>query len=425
MVSTTCAVGKMRSLSILLLAIGVSFVVGLNETDFVYHHYNELQTYLEEIQRNCSNIAKLHSIGKSVEGRDLWVIEISDNPGIHEELEPEFRYIGNMHGNEMVGREILLYLAKYLCEQYGNESSNIKELVDSTRIFIMPSMNPDGFEIAEPWGADSGGASIGTVGRWNANEKDLNRNFPDYFGRIHPDIQPETWAVIEWIMKMRFVLAANFHGGELLVSYPLDNTIPDGEHLSLYDDVFQRISRTYANNHFTMWKGYACNAYFDNGIVNGAEWYEIMGSLQDFSYWNTKCFEVTIELSCDKYPEERLLEEFWNHNQQSLIEYIKEVHSGVKGIVTNKEGVKLQYVTVSVVGREAFMFYTTEEGEFWILLNDGNYTLQFEYPGLAIETMNISVVGGMEKHNVFMYNGAGQAIVSLLLLIIGLITALF
>ena len=52
-----------------------------------------------------------------------------------------------MHGNEVVGREILLNLIQLLCENY-HHNHVLSLMVNFTRIHIMPTMNPDGYEIA-------------------------------------------------------------------------------------------------------------------------------------------------------------------------------------------------------------------------------------------------------------------------------------
>lgn len=62
--------------------------------------------------------------------------------------EPEMKYIANMHGNEPIGRELLIHFAEFLCIQYYKKDFRIQRLVNETRLHILFSMNPDGFQEA-------------------------------------------------------------------------------------------------------------------------------------------------------------------------------------------------------------------------------------------------------------------------------------
>ena len=150
----------------------------------------------------------------------------------------------------------------------------VRWLLDNTRIHVMPSMNPDGFEVASEGTCQGGQGRCGPVqfysavhlyGRYNARGFDLNRNFPDYFKQNNKRSQPETEAVKEWISKIQFVLSGNIHGGALVASYPFDNTpnsifssVLSTPSLTPDDDVFKHLAGAYSFNHGRMFAGEPC-----------------------------------------------------------------------------------------------------------------------------------------------------------------------
>ena len=58
-----------------------------------------------------------------------------------------FKYVANMHGNEAVGRELVIFMTQYLLHNYGKDD-RVTKLVNNTDLWLMPSLNPDGFEAA-------------------------------------------------------------------------------------------------------------------------------------------------------------------------------------------------------------------------------------------------------------------------------------
>lgn len=63
-------------------------------------------------------------------------------------MTPEVKYVGATHGNEVVGKEVLIRLAHYLCESFRSNDAEVRRLLHLTRIHILPVLNPDGSELA-------------------------------------------------------------------------------------------------------------------------------------------------------------------------------------------------------------------------------------------------------------------------------------
>ncbi|KFD50835.1 hypothetical protein M514_08273 [Trichuris suis] len=360
--------------------------------DFRHHHYPDLVRWMSFYASTYSRIAHLYSIGKSVEGRELLVLAISTNPWRHEPGKPEVKLVGNMHGNEVLGRECLLYLIQVLCENYGS-NEYITRLVNSTRIHILPSMNPDGYENAVE------GDRIGYVGRNNSRNFDLNRNFPCRFPQFCGDpLQPEVAAVMKWSWRIPFVLSANLHAGTTVVNYPYDDTETGEAFYNAAPDesVFKMLAYTYARAHTDMWvSGYRCGLrkdgdFFLNGMTNGAVWYTLSGGMQDWNYLRTNDFEVTIEMNCFKYPYASTLQKYWNEHKYSLLLFIDQVHRGIYGFVWSRGKKPVQDAIIHVHGI-SHNVTTNKDGDYWRLLVPGKYTVTVSHPLYSSTWKNVLV----------------------------------
>uniref|UniRef100_A0A8D0HUM5 Carboxypeptidase X1 n=1 Tax=Sphenodon punctatus TaxID=8508 RepID=A0A8D0HUM5_SPHPU len=281
-----------------------------SQLDFRHHNYKAMRQLMKKVNAECPNITRIYSIGKSYLGLKMVAMEISDNPGQHEVGEPEFRYVAGMHGNEALGRELLLNLMEYLCHEFEAGNPRVVRLVTETRIHLLPSMNPDGYETAYKLGSELSGWAMG---RWTYENIDLNHNFadlntalwdaednemvphkfpnhyipiPEYYTFANATVAPETRAVIDWMQRFPFVLSANLHGGELVVTYPFDmtRTYWKGQELTptADDPVFRWLATVYATTNLAMVDGDRrpchCDDFAREGnIINGANWHTVPG----------------------------------------------------------------------------------------------------------------------------------------------------
>jgi len=267
---------------------------------------------------------------------------------------------------------MLIKLIDDLCTKYAAGDAVVKQLVDNVDIWILPSMNPDGFERRQ---------------RGNYRNYDLNRNFPDQFGWTTGPPQPETTAVMAWSQASDFVLSANLHGGDLVANYPWDGNAQrrSGLYAASPDDLtFRMLATVYASKHAKM----RASREFPGGITNGAEWYVLYGGMQDWNYLNTSNMEITLELSFDKYPPASTLDGYCADNREAMYAYMSLVKdTGVRGRITGlaSQEYKSLKLVVSRKKDDSFIaidhiIHPTKDGYYHRLLAAGQYQLSVSCP---------------------------------------------
>lgn len=358
-----------------------------------YPTYSAYRNMMWQYASAHPDICRLDTIGYSAQNRLLLALKISDNVNQNED-EPEFLYTSSLHGDELVGFVLTLRLAEYLLTQYGQntaEGIRVTRLVNKLEIWINPLANPDG---TYRLGGDT---TVNNATRYNANGRDLNRNFPDRISDTNntlTDREPETQAMMKFASKRNLSLSANFHGGARVVNYPWDNGAPSGQYSICPDDAwFIFTSKAYSVPNPDLMSG-----GFQNGITNGCQWYAIFGGRQDWIYWWYGGKETTIELWDVKSPQGSTLPQRWNSNKESFLAYMEQALRGIGGIVT--DSATAQPVKAKIFIRNipnSFVRTDSSAGDYHRLLLPGTYSVIFTASGYFTDTVhNITVADSTE-----------------------------
>ncbi len=201
--------------------------------------YDEILQKLDSMRLRWPNLITVKQPTgplRSVEGRPLYWVKISDNPTVNEP-EPEMLYNGVHHAREPMSVAQMLYYMYYLLENYATDP-DVRAIVDNTELYFLPCVNPDGYLYNETTNPQGGGL-------WRKNRRDnldgsfgidLNRNYgtnwgyddigssPDGFDQTYrgPNAfsEPETQAVRDFSLQHAFQVVLNYHAFGNVFIYP-------------------------------------------------------------------------------------------------------------------------------------------------------------------------------------------------------------
>lgn len=287
--------------------------------DSRFHNYDETKKVLNDLVSQYPNLAQIEVVGKSIEGRDILGIVISQNPA-QAFNKPGIVFTGAHHAREHLSTEIPLLLAQTLLEQYSIDPQ-ITQLVNNRQIFILPMINPDGAEYD---------ISTGSYKMWRKNRRanrdgtygvDLNRNYgyawgtggssttprSDIFMGLEPFSEPESQAVRSFIEKHQNIsILLSYHTFSKLILFPWGwsyDTISSKRD----EAVFKKMASDMA-----VWNGYKPQ--------QSSALYIASGDTCDWAYAEHHIFSFTFELDPESlfeggfYPGQDIIQPVFQKN---------------------------------------------------------------------------------------------------------------
>lgn len=334
------------------------------------------------------DICRKVTIGTSVQDRPIVAVVVSGNPST-EEIEPEMRIHGGIHGDEKASVTSTLHFLEVMTDNYAT-SSMCTYVVNTAETWIIPVLNPDGYYNNQ---------------RYNANGVDLNRNLSYMWngGGPAPFSEPETAALRDLTMQNwpdienfinPFITGLSLHGGAACINTVWNYTLvplPEDSgvvHQQALDYAYSPGILNYFGTSF--WIAYP-----------GAIWYIINGDVNDWSYGECGTVDHTIEVHQNKQPPD------WpdvdNAHYMAILEFFTNSTYGIWGTVTNPSGDPIDAnIAIGIddgASSEPLRFCRTDVtlGDYHKTLLPGTYDVEVTAEGYTSQTVENVSVGSEER----------------------------
>ncbi|OGR45810.1 MAG: hypothetical protein A2021_01800 [Elusimicrobia bacterium GWF2_52_66] len=303
-----------------IYAYAKQYLKDFPDSDSAYHNYKETTELLQKLAAANKNIASLFSIGKTVEGRDIWCLRLNTSAkGEVPSSKPGALYIGNHHAREHLSNEVALLYAVYLLEHKND--ADIKTYLSTLDIHIIPMLNPDGVEYDIAAGKYRWQRKNMRVNPDNSIGVDLNRNYDSLWcqsGASHYPAaetycgpaafsEPETLAIKNFVEARRNIKTLmSYHSYSGLVLYPWagkDTPLENEKDRKVFEIMAQKMAA------FT---GYTPE--------QSSDLYVATGDTTDWAYVNGGIFAFTTELEGNSfYPGPEVIDNAVSNNIKAAL----------------------------------------------------------------------------------------------------------
>lgn len=264
--------------------------------DEKFHNYSEMTQALQKLETDHPDYIALSSAGQSIEGRDIWVLKITEKVN-QQSQKPAVILMGGHHAREHVSMEIPLLFVQQLMAQVKAGEKRILDLLATRELHVIPMVNPDGSEYDieggyyKMWRTNRRVHSNGKVG------VDLNRNYGYMWGQggasatpgaetyrgEYAFSEPETQAIKNYVESTKNIsILLSLHTYSELILYPWGHTYSP---IANQNDFL--VHETMAKKMAT-WNGYTPQQASDLYIASGGT--------DDWSYGEHKIISFTFEL---------------------------------------------------------------------------------------------------------------------------------